>query len=234
MQNNVAPDIEVKTAAGLPPPLPIYIAEKIAADIESNKLKPGTKLSEEMLASKYGVSRAPVREALRILDLEELVQIEPRRGVRVRRFAPREISEMFEMRAVLYALGVELFTRRASEDELNELLSLRPTLRELADDPSTTAERFAEASQRSSSFILAHCGNQRVKETMRKMTRQSFRHFAILANGRPERRQETASLGEQMVAAIQRRDPHGASKIAREIVDRNHAEVMRRVAAGES
>jgi DNA-binding GntR family transcriptional regulator len=234
MEKNIAPNNYSVVEPGLPPPLPVYIAEKIAADIEADLLQPGTKLSEEALAAQYGVSRAPVREALRILHLEELVQIEPRRGAWVRVFSPKEISEIFEMRAMLYSLGVELFAARASDDDLAALRALSPSATELAADPETTAERFAAATQRSTTFILSKCGNQRLDQTMRKMTRQSFRHFAILAHGRQERRRETAAMAERMGTLIRARDARGAGAIAREIVEKNHAEVMRRVGAGDA
>ncbi|MEZ5660163.1 MAG: GntR family transcriptional regulator [Burkholderiaceae bacterium] len=214
----------------IPPPLPVFLAEKLMAEIEDLTIAPGERLSEEAIAQRFGVSRAPVREALRLLAQEELVLIEPRRGARVLAYTPQEASEMFEMRAVLYALGVELFARRATEAELDEYVEIARRPAELAASPDVAPSTFAAATQAVSAFTLAHCGNQRLTNTMRKLTRRSFRHYAALAHGTPERRVETVREGRRLRDAILARQAREAGEIARMIVERNHREVMRQLA----
>lgn len=221
------PDIP---AIEVPPPLPVFVAERLADDIEALVYAPGERLSEEAIAQRFGVSRAPVREALRLLAQEEIVLIEPRRGARVRSYTPAEASEMFEMRAVLYGLGVQLFTERATESEIAAYQRIADRVGVVGAEPDVTPERFAAATQAASRFMLAHCGNRRLNETMRKMTRRSFLHYAALAHGSPERRMETQVHGQKMRQAIIARHAREAGEIARSIVERNHREVMRRLA----
>ncbi len=198
-------------------------------EIEENLLAPGERLSEEAIALRFGVSRSPVREALRILVQNEIAVIEPRKGARVRTYTPHEASEMFEMRAVLYGLGVELFTQRASDGTIEEYLFIGSRVGEVVSGPDATAQAFAAATQAASAFIMANCGNARLHETMLRMTRRSFRHYAIMAHGTNERRQETWTRGGEMRDAIIARRPREAGAIARDIVERNHQEVMRRL-----
>lgn len=220
---------ETAGAPALPVNLPAFVAEQLAADIEGGVLRPGDRLSEEAIAARFGISRSPVREALRILQQEELVHIEPRKGASVRSFAIEEVDQLFEMRAVLYGLAVELFGRNGGNALIATHDAQWPSIRELAADPATTPERFAAATQRSSAFIVGHCGNARLQSAMRKMTRQAFRHFAILAHTSVERRRETAALGTEMMVALRNGQHRRAGEIGRLIVEKNHAEVMRQL-----
>jgi len=101
-----------------PEPLARFIAGRLARAIELNEYKPGDRLNEADIASRFGVSRAPVREALRMLGADELVVQRPRRGTIVIELGPVDIGEMFEMRAALYAAVTRLFVRRATPQHL--------------------------------------------------------------------------------------------------------------------
>ncbi|MEZ5650861.1 MAG: GntR family transcriptional regulator [Burkholderiaceae bacterium] len=228
----IVDSMETVNITRIPPSLPVYVAEQLMTEIESLALPPGERLSEEAIAQRFGVSRAPVREALRLLAQEELVVIEPRRGARVLSYSPEEASEMFEMRAVLFGLATELFTLRASDAQIAEYeaIAARVGVRhEGQGEP--TPQSFAAGTQAASAYMVAHCGNQRLIQTMRKMTRRSFLFYAGLAHGSPQRRAETMAEGRRMRAAIRARQAREAGEIARAIVERNHREVMRRLAA---
>ncbi len=219
--------MEISTPFESPPSLPVFVAERLMAEIEDLTFKPDERLSEEAIAQRFGVSRAPVREALRLLAQEELVIIEPRRGARVRAYTPHEVSEMFEMRAVLYGLAAELFTLRADDAQVQAYVSVAQRPAQLLETRDVSAATFAAATQAVSAYLLAHCGNQRLCDTMRRMTRRSFRHYAALAHRTHERRAETVNEGRRMRDAIRGRRGREAGDIARGIVERNHQEVMR-------
>lgn len=217
----------------IPPSLPVYLAERLAEEIESNLLKPGERLSEEAIARRFGVSRAPVREALRLLAQEEIVTIEARRGARVRSYARQELTEMFEMRAVLYGLGIELFTIRASAELLALAEQLGRRIIALGHTGDVTPETFAAATQAFTAHAVGNCGNARLVESVRKMTRRSFRHFAILAHGTAAHREIVAGCVARMLEAMAQRDARTAGVLARDLVDRNHAEVLRQLVGSE-
>ena len=215
----------------VPPPLAQFIADQLAADIEGGRFHPGERLSEEALAGRFGVSRGPVREALRLLVRDELVTIRPRCGASVVDLSPAELDEMFEMRGALYALAVRLFTERAAADDIADYARLGAEVQRLAADPATTPRAFAEATQATSAFLVARSGNRRLQAAMGLMTRQAFRHYAELAHHSAERRCETAAAGQAMGEAMRSRDDERAALLAWAIVRANHQAVRAYLAA---
>src|SRR5258707_14873747 len=97
------------------------IAGLIEEAIVSGELAPGSVLRQEQLAERFGVSRPPVREALRKLAALGLVSFIPNRGVRVRTLSHEELREAFLVRAELEALVTELAARKLTNEELHEL-----------------------------------------------------------------------------------------------------------------
>ncbi|MDR7484592.1 MAG: GntR family transcriptional regulator [Armatimonadota bacterium] len=87
--------------------------------ILSNRLPPGTHLQEEEIAAQLGISRAPVREALRLLAAEDLVTIAPRRGAIVTSLSPREFLEVYQVRESLEGLAIRLAVPRFTDADLS-------------------------------------------------------------------------------------------------------------------
>jgi DNA-binding GntR family transcriptional regulator len=97
------------------------IAVLIEEAIVSGELEPGSVLRQEQLSDRFGVSRTPVREALRRLAALGLVSFEPNRGVRVRTLSHSDLREAFMVRAELEALVTEIAARRMTPEALAEL-----------------------------------------------------------------------------------------------------------------
>ena len=85
-------------------PLSIQISKKLEDDIIYGFFLPGTKLDEQELCDRYGASRTPIREALKLLAAEGLVEIRPRRGAIIPTINPLTLCEMFEVMAELEAM----------------------------------------------------------------------------------------------------------------------------------
>lgn len=213
------------TSVELPEPLSRFIARKLGEAIEAGRYAAGERLSEDAIASEFGTSRGPVREALGHLEREELVEITPRRGARVIEFSTEALDQMFELRAVLYALAVEGFTRRASTKDLAEYDRLSVGLG-LANAARMAPVDFARATQTLSAFVVARSGNARLEALMRKMTRQAFRHYAVLVHGAAEHRVNTVRAGALMRKAIGARQSKRAFALARAIVEANRRAAM--------
>lgn len=98
-------------------------------EIRHGKLLPGGRLRETELADRLGVSRTPVREAIRQLEADGLVTHVPRQGATVRRLNYAEVMELYEMRAVLEGTAARLAARSASDIELAEISALNDELR---------------------------------------------------------------------------------------------------------
>ena len=88
------------------------LRESIEEEIATGKLLPGTRLDEVELATRFGVSRTPIREALRLLLGEGLVETRPQRGAVVAQVTPQRLIEMFEVMAELEAMCARLAARR--------------------------------------------------------------------------------------------------------------------------
>ncbi|MCX7749841.1 MAG: GntR family transcriptional regulator [Clostridia bacterium] len=102
-------------------PLREVIFNTLREAIISGELKPGERLMEVQLAEKMGVSRTPVREAIRKLELEGLVNMIPRKGAHVAELSVKDIMDVLEVRASLDGLAAALSAQRISEEELAEL-----------------------------------------------------------------------------------------------------------------
>lgn len=108
-----------------------YVREKIL----SGDYAGGMRLDPAEIAQAVGVSRMPVREALRQLDSEGLVVMRPNRGALVTRLTPLEVEELFEIRAVLEALAVRFAVAELTEDALSELEALKGKMDRVRHDP---------------------------------------------------------------------------------------------------
>lgn len=97
------------------------VADEIRAMIRNGELSPGERLLEDRLAEQLGVSRNPVREALRALESTGLVEVQPRRGAHVASLDPERAVELLEVRAVLEAFAAQLAAKRRTDDQLAEI-----------------------------------------------------------------------------------------------------------------
>jgi DNA-binding GntR family transcriptional regulator len=109
-------------------------------EIRRGLLPPGTRLREVELAERLGLSRTPVREAMRLLEGDGLVSHLPRLGATVRSLDYAEIMELYEMRAVLEGTAARLAARAASEVELAELQALNAEFAEASAEEARAAE----------------------------------------------------------------------------------------------
>ena len=102
-------------------PLREVIFDTLREAIIVGELKPGERLMEVQLADKMGVSRTPVREAIRKLELEGLVEMLPRKGAHVADLSVKDIMDVLEVRSTLDGLASSLSASRITEDEVKEL-----------------------------------------------------------------------------------------------------------------
>jgi DNA-binding GntR family transcriptional regulator len=102
------------------PALPSEVVARLRQMIDEGILIPGSRVPERRLCEQLGVSRTPMREALRALAAEGLLEIQPRRGATVRKFKPEDVDHMFQVLEVLEALAGELACTAMTDDELAE------------------------------------------------------------------------------------------------------------------
>jgi DNA-binding GntR family transcriptional regulator len=157
------------------------IALAIEAAIASGEIPAETVLRQGRLADQFGVSRTPIREALRLLAAEGLVSFSPNRGVRVRPTDLGELSEAFRIRAELEGLAAELATPRISADELASLERAEHRYRELTEalvgspahaDRSTLAVEWLRANDEFHGIIVRASGSPMLGRVLDSVRRQ--------------------------------------------------------------
>ena len=114
------PKFEVKMDEFLP--LRDVVFNTLRQAILRGELKPGERLMEIQLANKLGVSRTPIREAIRKLELEGLVLMIPRKGAEVAEITEKNMLDVLEVRRALEELAVKLACERITEEEIQELM----------------------------------------------------------------------------------------------------------------
>src|SRR3954468_24299224 len=115
--------------------LPEQIAERIGNDIIQGGYEPGTRIQEQDVADQFKVSRGPVREALRILERDGLVQINARRGAQVTQLNVDEVDSIFEVRTDLIGLAAKLAAQRGESGEISRMRAELEKLPELVNGP---------------------------------------------------------------------------------------------------
>jgi DNA-binding GntR family transcriptional regulator len=109
-------------------------------DIASGVLRPGDRLREVALAERLAVSRTPIREAIKDLEADGLVEHVPRVGAAIKVLSYAEVVELYEMRAVLEGVAARLAVRAASELELQELVKLNERMVASLDNATQMAQ----------------------------------------------------------------------------------------------
>lgn len=127
---------------------PPIIAEQIRESIRAGALPPGSHLGAAALAERFGVSRGPVREALRLLESAGLVRIVPQKGAFVVALGDADLRELFLMREVLYAALAERCAQRASAADLAVVERAVAELAALAADPECSPIAFQRMADR--------------------------------------------------------------------------------------
>ncbi len=110
-----------ESVSGTTGPLYARIAANLREEILNGVLEPGQRLQEQVLAERYGVSRVPVRDALRRLEVERLIEMEPNRGAFVGRVTPEEAVELLRVRLVLEELLGRDAARNRTEEQVEQL-----------------------------------------------------------------------------------------------------------------
>ena len=136
-------------------PLRDVVFNTLRQAILKGELKPGERLMEIQLANKLGVSRTPVREAIRKLELEGLVLMIPRKGAEVAEITRQDMEDVLEVRTALEELAVKDACDHITDAQLSELKKMLPVQLERASALMREAERRLESAQTQSNAIVA-------------------------------------------------------------------------------
>lgn len=177
------------------------VAELLRQRIFRRELEPGSWIDEVKLAQEYGISRTPLREALKVLAAEGLVTIKVRRGAYVTEVSERDLAEVYHLLALLESDAAAVVAERATEPELDELQALHAELAGAVAD----RERFFALNERFHMRLLDLASNRwrnQMVADLRKVMKLNRQH-SLLKSGRIE---ESLAEHSALVQAITRRD----------------------------
>lgn len=151
--------------------------------ILSGELKPGTELAEVDLSEKYGVSRGPIREALRQLSAVGLVQLTPRRPAVVRVFSKKEFLDGYQLRESLEALAVRLAVPQLEAADIDFLSKCTDEM-----DKATKSDDVAKYFELNNSFhrrFIDKCGNTQLSDFYNQVTKpmERYRRWTLQLRG---------------------------------------------------
>jgi DNA-binding GntR family transcriptional regulator len=197
------------------PTLSEQLAQRIADGILNERFAPGSRLKEVDLANGYGVSRASIREALRLLDKRGLVRIEPRRGARVTQLSADEVDDLFEIRASLLAVAARRVAARADARMIAQARALLARAVEHAADASHG--RYFDAVYALSQLVAEGAGSDKLAALIRSFSQQVAR-YTRLSLRTVERRRKSVQNWKRLVRAIETGNAAMAEQVMRELV----------------
>lgn len=182
----------------------MQVADRLREQIYQNELAPGDAIDEMALCERFGISRTPLREALKVLDSEGLIELIPRRGSFVRRMDIEELNELFPVMVVLEGLCAREAVENCATEDLQRLEKMHEKLESFAEQSDVDA--YYEQNFVFHQAIQDLSGNkwlQRVIGDLRKVLRLA-RHMQLTIPGRLEQ-----SLNEhrQIMQAFKEKNP---------------------------
>lgn len=192
-------------------PLREVVCETLRNAIVSGILKPGERLMEIQLAEELGVSRTPVREAIRKLELEGFVIMVPRRGTYVADLSIKDINEVYEVRTSLDVLAAGLAAERITEEELEQMERLLVQIGEYIDNGDM--DKIVEADSLFHDILYRASRNDRLVGIINNL-REQLTRFRSMSMSYPGRLKNTLEEHSRLVEAIAQRDPELAQQRA--------------------
>lgn len=189
------------------------VAERLRQRIFAHELPPGTWIDEQALAVDYGISRTPLREALKVLASEGLVTLKPRRGCYVTEISEQDLDDIFPLMAMLEGRCAFDASQRSRPEDLKKLQSIHDELERFAQ--SGQIESFFEANQAFHRLVQELSGNRwllQVIQDLRKVLKLT-RMQSLTIEGRL---QQSLIEHREITAAIVARDAERAEQTMRD------------------
>lgn len=207
-------------------PLRDVVFNTLRQAILTGELKPGERLMEIHLANRLGVSRTPIREAIRKLELEGLVKMIPRRGAEVAQITEKSMNDVLEVRRAMDVLCVELACERISNEELEHLKKACTDFEQAV--KTKDAKRIAQADVALHDIILHATGNMRLIQLVNNLSEQMYRYrFEYIKDFSQHERlvEEHRIIYESLV----QKDKETASQAAKTHIDNQKKAIIRQI-----
>jgi DNA-binding GntR family transcriptional regulator len=201
------------------------LADRISAKILAGEYAPGSRLRQEALAEEFSVSRTPIREALRQLEVKGVVQHRPNQGAIVLAPNARDIRDAYQVRAELEGLAISLAVEWITDEQIERMRRAQRTFAETVDKLIAARKsnarahlknvpNWVESNDEFHSVVIEASGNRRLKQVIQDLHLGYTRNImlsALLMDGR--RMRENVSQHEEILSAISRHDAIEARKV---------------------
>ncbi len=204
-------------------PLRDVVFNTLRKAILTGQLKPGERLMEVHLANRLGVSRTPIREAIRKLELEGLVIMIPRRGAEVARITEKSLKEV---RRALDALSVELACDRIVEADLERLREACRNFEQVAKEADASV--IAKADVALHDIIVEATGNRRLQQLVNNLSEQMYRYRFVYIQ-EESRHDNLVAEHREIYESIVSRDKERASAAAKLHIDNQEKAIVRQI-----
>lgn len=209
--------------------MPEQIAERIYSAIVAGQYQPGERIREDAVAEAFGISRGPVREALRILERDSVVRVLANKGAHVTKLTAKEVNDIFEVRRVL---GGTMARRLAAMPKAAVVRFVAGVehLEQLA-ATQDDANAYLAASVELTLAMASASGNARLAEIMHSLARQSWR-YTKLGLSSTLRRQESVRTWRVLLEALLTGDGQTAGEAMEKLVEDSRREAARLLEGG--
>ncbi|MDO5417131.1 MAG: GntR family transcriptional regulator [Lachnospiraceae bacterium] len=207
-------------------PLRDVVFNTLRQAILKGELEPGERLMEIQLAERLGVSRTPIREAIRKLELEGLVLMIPRKGAEVAKISEKCLREVLEVRRSLDELAIELTCQRITEEEIQELEAAEAAFAEAIRHGD--AMEIAESDEHYHDVIYQATGNSRLVQILSNLREQMYRYRLEYIKD-SDKRQVLVVEHEHILRAIRNRNIADAKSAIREHIDNQQLTVSKNI-----
>ena len=212
-------------------PLRDVVFDTLRKAILSGQLKPGERLMEVHLASRLGVSRTPIREAIRKLELEGLVVMIPRKGAEVAKISEKSLKDVLEVRRALDILIAELACERITDEQIQNLKTAAETFENATKDAASSdkdATKLAKADIAFHDIIIEATGNSRLKSLVNNLAEQMYRYrFVYLRDVSIHK--NLIDEHQKIFDAISRHDAKKAAQIAKIHIDNQEKSILEHI-----
>ncbi|MGH7832019.1 MAG: GntR family transcriptional regulator [Candidatus Binatia bacterium] len=193
------------------------LVDHIKSEIAQDRLRANQKISENRIAQQLKISRSPIREALRVLERDGLIQLVPGKGAHVVEVTPEDACEIFLIRSCLIGLAVRLATPVLSG---NEVWKYKKRIKELQRAAKQSDPRaFLEITSAIERFFTSHCGSARLRRFIEILGNPCLKYRAFLASV-PGYMPEVVKLHLGIAKAIEQQDAGRAENLRRAISEK--------------
>jgi DNA-binding GntR family transcriptional regulator len=214
------------------PPLVARIADEVTDDIIAGRFRPGERIREQELADRFGTSRAPVREAIRLLEIEGLLETEHWRGARVVNLSVSQVEDLFEMISAIFGLVARLAARHGSRADFERFSKAVAEMQARHDDGSAGPERV-RASFEAARVLREACASPLAGEMLLKLSRLAFIHHRLVQAADDAWQLEALGHWRDLTRAVQGRRDDEAETLARRIIKQTEIFTVAQLREGE-